>query len=59
MDWNCHNKNIYDKIACWFEMIETEFRRPDILPENVYNMNEMGVMFFVFGSVKVFVSKND
>jgi len=32
---------------------------PVILPENVYNMDETGVMLSMLGSVKVLVSKND
>jgi hypothetical protein len=30
-----------------------------ILPENVYNMDETGVMLYKLGSVKVLVSKDD
>ena len=40
-------------------MIETELRKPDILPENVYNMDETRVMLSVLSSVKVLVGKND
>ena len=32
---------------------------PVILPENVYNMNETGVMLSMPGSVKVLVGKDD
>jgi hypothetical protein len=59
MDWKRHDKNIYDKITHWFEVIEKELRRPDIVPENVYNMDETGVMLSMLGSAKVLVGKDD
>ena len=59
IDWKCHDKSIYEKIIHWFEVIETEFRKLDILPENVYNMDETGVMLFMLGSIKVLVGKDD
>ena len=34
-------------------------QNPVILPENVYNMDETGVMLSMLSSVKVLVSKND
>ena len=40
-------------------MIETELRRPDIVPENVYNMDETGIMLSILGSAKVLVGKDD
>lgn len=59
VDWNRHDSNIYDKITHWFEVIEKELQDADILPENVYNMDETGVMLCMLGSVKVLVSKDD
>jgi hypothetical protein len=47
------------KAMDWFEVIEKELRRPDILPQNVYNMDETGIMLSMQGSAKVLVSKND
>ena len=38
-------------------MIKEVLQDPTILPENVYNMDETGVMLFMPGSVKVLVSK--
>jgi predicted histidine transporter YuiF (NhaC family) len=32
---------------------------PAILPENVYNINETGVMLYMLNSVKVLVGKDD
>lgn len=59
MDWRRHDKNIYDKITHWFEVIEKELRRPDIDRGNVYNMDETGVMLSMLGSAKVLVDKDD
>jgi hypothetical protein len=44
LDWNRHDKNIYDKITHWFDVIGKELHDPVILPENVYNMDETGIM---------------
>ena len=59
LDWNRHEKNIYGKIAHWFEVIGRILQDPAILAENVYNMDETGVMLSVLGSVKVLVGKDD
>lgn len=59
VDWNRHDNNIYDKITLWFEVIGEVLQDPAVLPENVYNMDETGVMLSMLGSVKVLVSKND
>jgi len=50
MDWNHHDINIYDKITHWFEVIGKELHNPDIMPKNVYNMDETGVMLSMLGS---------
>jgi hypothetical protein len=44
IDWNRHENNIYSKIAEWFEVMEKVLQGPAILSENVYNMDETGVM---------------
>jgi hypothetical protein len=59
VDWKRHDNNIDDKIIHWFEVIGKELQDPAILLENVYNMDETGVMLCLLGSVKVLVSKND
>jgi hypothetical protein len=59
MDWKRHGNNIHDKIVHWFEVIEKVVEDPAVLPENVYNMDETGVMLSMLGSVKVLVGKND
>jgi hypothetical protein len=40
-------------------VIGKELEDPVILPENVYNMDEIGVMLYILGFIKVLVSKND
>jgi hypothetical protein len=32
---------------------------PAILPENIYNMDETGVILYMLGSIKVLISKDD
>jgi hypothetical protein len=43
----------------WFEVIGRVLRDLAILAENVYNMDETGVMLSMLGSVKVLVGKED
>ncbi|OCK74173.1 DDE-domain-containing protein [Lepidopterella palustris CBS 459.81] len=59
LDWNRHDKNIYDKVRHWFDIIGPELDRADVLPENMYNMDETGVMLSMLGSLKVLVGKDD
>jgi DDE superfamily endonuclease len=59
LNWNRHEKNTYGKITHWFEMIRDVLQDPAVLAENVYNMDETGVMLSMPGSVKVLVSKHD
>jgi hypothetical protein len=59
IDWKRHGNNIYVKITHWFEVIGRVVQDPAILPENVYNMDETGVMLSMLGSVKVLVGKDD
>jgi hypothetical protein len=42
-----------------FEVIGKVLQNPDVVPGNVYNMDETGVMLSMPGSVKVLVGKND
>ncbi|KAF2002435.1 DDE-domain-containing protein [Amniculicola lignicola CBS 123094] len=53
LDWNRHEKNIYDKVVHWFEVIKRVLDDPAVLAENVYNMDETGVMLSMLGSTKV------
>ena len=59
LDWDRHEKNIYSKICHWFEVIGKMIQSPDVLVENIYNMDETGVMLSMLGSVKVLVGKED
>jgi hypothetical protein len=59
LDWNRHETNIVGKMTHWFEVIGRVLRDPTILAENVYNMDETGVMLSMLGSVKVLVGKDD
>jgi hypothetical protein len=57
LDWDRYN--IYDKVLHWFGVIGKVLHDQAILPENVYNMDETGVMLSILGSVKVLISKDD
>ena len=59
LDWARHDCNIHKKITQWFTLIRKELQCPAILPKNVYNMDESGVILSVLNSLKVLVSKND
>ena len=59
LDWNRHEKNIYHKIEEWFEVIAKVLSEPDILHENIYNMDETGVMLSMLGSIKVLAGRKD
>lgn len=57
MDWERYE--IYDKVVQWFEVIGNILQEPAVLPENVWNMDETGVMPSKLNSVKVLVSKTN
>ncbi|KAM0703962.1 hypothetical protein Q7P35_008968 [Cladosporium inversicolor] len=59
LDWNRHEKNIYHKIEEWFQVIGKVLGGPDILDENIYNMDETGVMLSMLGSIKVLTGRKD
>jgi hypothetical protein len=59
LDWNRYEKNIYEKVIHWFEVIGKILQDSAVLAENVYNMDETGVMLSIPGSVKVLVGKDD
>jgi hypothetical protein len=52
MAWERHENKIYDKITYWFEVIRVVLEGPAILLENVYNMDETGVMLCMLGSIQ-------
>jgi hypothetical protein len=51
--------HIYDKIVEWFSSIAQELSNPQILMENIYNMDETGVMLSKLNAVKVLVYKDN
>jgi hypothetical protein len=59
IDWKRHGNNIHEKIVEWFDVIGQVLQDPCILAENVYNMDETGVMLSMLGSAKVLVGKDD
>jgi hypothetical protein len=59
IDWKRHENNIYSKIAEWFEVMEKVLQDPAILSENVYNIDETGVMLSKLGSVKVLIGRDN
>jgi len=44
LDWERHDHHIYDKVVDWFAVIKKELANPLILVENIYNMDETGVL---------------
>ena len=59
IDWTRANENIYDKVKHWFDLIGKELANPDITPENVYNMDETGVLLGHAATVKMLVHSKD
>ena len=59
IDWKRHESNTYNKIVYRVGVIGRVLRDPAVLPENVYNMDETGVILCMLGSVKVLVGKDD
>lgn len=59
MAWERHENNIYDKITHWFEVIGEVLQDPAVLSENVYNMDETGVILCMLGSINVLISRDD
>lgn len=59
IDWKRHEHNIYHKIVEWFTIIGPQLQAPTVLKENVYNMDETGIMLSALGSLKVLVGRDD
>ncbi|KAJ5674366.1 uncharacterized protein N7477_004300 [Penicillium maclennaniae] len=53
------DRQIEEKVRFWFAVIGRELADSAILPENVYNMDETGVLLSVLNSLKVLVGKDD
>ncbi|KAM0714593.1 hypothetical protein Q7P37_009889 [Cladosporium fusiforme] len=58
LDWRRHEKNIYAKVVHWFDIMRAQLEETSILQENVYNMDETGVLLSVLGSSKYLVSSD-
>jgi hypothetical protein len=58
LDWARHDHNVHDKVVQWFTVIGKELNDHAIATENVYNMNETGVLLSVLSSLKVLVSQD-
>jgi hypothetical protein len=52
IDWKRHENNVYGKIVEWFDIIGQVLQDLAVLPENVYNMDETGVMLSMLGSAR-------
>lgn len=59
LDWARHDVNIYDKMVAWFAVIGKELEKTDVLPENVYNIDETDTQLSVLSSLKVLVRHHD
>jgi hypothetical protein len=57
LEWERHD--IYEKVAHWFTVTGRELQNPDVLSENVYNMDETGIAFSRPASRRVLLHKND
>ncbi len=55
LDWARHD--IYNKVMEWFTIISKERSNPVILLENMYNIDEIGALLSILGSLKALVSK--
>jgi hypothetical protein len=58
LDWSRHDYNIYNKVAHWFTIIGKELNNPAIFRENVYNIDETGVLLSILSSLKVLTEKD-
>ena len=57
LDWNRYD--IYEKVVHWFEVIGKILQDSTVLQENVYNMDETGIMLSKLNSIKVLVGKDN
>ena len=59
IDSNRDDRQLEEKIRDWFRVIGKELDNPAIMPENVYNMDETGVLLSVLNSLKVLVGSHN
>lgn len=55
LDWAPHDYNIHDKVLQWFTVIGKELNDSTVVPENIYNINKIGVLLSVLSSFIVLV----
>ena len=59
IDWKRHDFHIHDKITDWFDIIGKGLHAPTILQENVYNMDETGILLSAPTSLNFLVGRDD
>lgn len=59
IDWVRADENIHEKIVHWFSVIGNELSNPEVVPENVYNMDETGVLLGHSATLKMLVRRSD
>ena len=59
IDWQRHEKNIRAKIQRWFQIMDEQLNERGVLQENVYNMDETGVLLSDLNAVKVLIARDD
>lgn len=59
IDWTRADENVIDKAKQWFELISNVLANPEIAPENVYNMDETGVLLGRSVTQKMLVHRDD
>jgi hypothetical protein len=57
IDWTRADVNIYNKAEHWFEVIGEQLSKSDVLPANVYNMDETGVILGRAATFKMLVCR--
>jgi hypothetical protein len=55
IDWERHDHHIYDKVVHWFSIIGPQLADPTFKRENIYNMDETGVLLSLLKELKVLV----
>jgi hypothetical protein len=59
IDWKRDGSQIEDKVRHWFAIIGRELAGPAVLPENVYNMDETGILLSVLNSCDSWITEKD
>jgi hypothetical protein len=59
MDWDRHNRHIYNKVIDSFAVIGKELASPVVLAENTYSVDEAGILSSVLNSLKVLAGRHE